>query len=122
MNFKLSALTFCGIVAVHLFSTAQAGATRTTPTQTDKDGLTWLNVARTNPKSLIPALKAILCSEWNAVESPGIVYDVADGTCSFFLGIYPLIVSIFSDSTVASASTTQFCDSLVRTIFLIPPA
>ncbi len=121
MNFKLSALTICSLVAVHLLTTVQA-ATRTVPTQTDKDALTWLNVARTNPKSLIPDLQAILCTEWNTVESPGVVYDVADGSCSFFLGLYPLIMSVFGKYYDAKSQTNSFCDSLVRTLFFIPPA
>jgi len=120
MKFKLCPLTFFGIVAVLELSKAQT--TRTIPTQTDKDGLKWLNVARKNPKSLIPDLQAILCSKWNTVESPGIAYDLADGTCSFFLGLGPTVASFIHLPFISKATTDEFCDKLVRTIFFIPPA
>ncbi len=71
----------------------------------DKDGLTWLNVARSNPKSLIPDLKAILCKEFNPVPSPGAVYDIANNVCSIFSTvIYPMIAQILGQDPAAASA------------------
>ncbi len=94
-NIRSKIIGVCAIAALTFMTGVNGAPVRTVPTQTDMDGLTWLNIARTNPKSLIPYLQAILCKEFNPVPSPGPAYDVANGICSIFsTGIYPIIAQI----------------------------
>ena len=94
-NIRFKAIGVCAITVLTFMTGVNGAPVRTVPTQTDMDGLTWLNIARTNPKSLIPYLQAILCKEFNPVPSPGPAYDVANGICSIFsTGIYPIIAQI----------------------------
>jgi hypothetical protein len=46
----------CAIAALTFITGVNGAPVRTVPTQTDLDGLTWVNIARSNPKSLIPYL------------------------------------------------------------------
>ena len=54
MGFKI--IGVCVIAAFTLITGVNGAPVRTVPTQTDLDGLTWINNARSNPKSLIPYL------------------------------------------------------------------
>lgn len=124
MHFKFSTLVVCGVVALSVITGVTAAPIRTTPTQTDLDGLTWLNAARTNPKSLIPDMQAILCKEFNPVPSPGPTYDIANTVCSIFgTQIYPIIAQLLGqDPKAAATQGAQFCDTTLRTILGLPPA
>ena len=52
MRYKI--IGVCTIAALIFMTGVNGAPVRTVPTQTDLDGLTWINIARTNPKSLIP--------------------------------------------------------------------
>ena len=52
MHFKI--IGVCALAALTFLTDVNGAPVRTVPTQTDLDGLTWINIARTNPKSLIP--------------------------------------------------------------------
>ena len=53
-SFKI--LSVYALAIITLMIGVNGAPVRTVPTQTDLDGLTWINNARSNPKSLIPYL------------------------------------------------------------------
>jgi hypothetical protein len=55
-NMRSKIIGVCAIAALTFITGVNGAPVRTVPTQTDLDGLTWVNIARSNPKSLIPYL------------------------------------------------------------------